>query len=155
VIAACPRRRRTVPPENMVRQVSNPPAPTRQNATVTAASPDYSRRSAFPGRRTSANGRLESLTCARGPHDGRIRSVERIVIRWVDDSVGDCTTPEPSQRVRSDVFRHSFRDSEIVCHGGHLAGTIWPNRPMAQIDRRIESLPSALMLSYNFLTHSI
>ena len=41
--------------------------------------------------------------------------------RWVDDAAGDGILPNPSQKLRADVFRHTFRVSENVCHDAGLA----------------------------------
>ena len=44
--------------------------------------------------------------------------------RWVDDAVGNGIRPNPSQKLRPDVFQHKIRVSKNVCHNGGLIGCL-------------------------------
>jgi hypothetical protein len=48
----------------------------------------------------------------------------RVYKRWVDDSAGDGFSPYPSQKLKADVLRHTFRASSNVCHIGDLLTTV-------------------------------
>ena len=42
-------------------------------------------------------------------------------------SAGEGFTPPPSQKLRTDVFRHTFPESENVCHDGGLLACVTLN----------------------------
>src|SRR6185436_5186522 len=76
---------------------------------------------------------------------------------WVDDAARVSIQPDPSQKVRADVFRHSFRASENVCHIGDLLGYLTCQRVIgirSAIRRRLRDVIPAPRISRNTLVGS-
>jgi len=77
------------------------------------------------GSSTNRDRRLERKTpnCGRRSNSARTAGDSKeCQIPWLVDAAGDGFPPDPSQKLRADVFRHSFRASENVCHDGGLSG---------------------------------